>query len=953
MEETAKLIHDTLSPVPAVRKTAEAALASQELAPLFSIRLLQLAQLEGLEPTIRFASVLYFKNLVKKNWKKDVGDSTRLPDEDRKQIKGMIVQLMTVSPQSIQVQLSEAISIIADTDFPQLWPDLIDDLVSKLNPNEYASSIGILQTAHSILKRWRHQFRSDELFTEINFVLSRFAEPFLQFFQVTDALIDANAGNVAVLELLFQGLLLLCKIFYSANSQDLPEFFENNQEAFMALFMKYLNYTNAGIMGKSLEDEPGPIEKVKSAICQILDLYGSKYEEDFKSLPQFVEAVWNLLTTTGMESKNDELVSHALAFLTAVVRPSRHKAMFESPDVLRNICEKIIIPNMTLRESDEELFNEDSIEFTRRDLEGTDNGTRRGASTDLIRGLLEHFAHEVTQIISQYLSAYMAEYEKDKRKNWKAKDTALYLLMAVSAKAYSLQAGVTETNSFIEPVPVFVANVLPDLQAPVDGAIQPIIKVAALKFLLIFRNQLTKEQLMGVLPLVVQHLSSSHYVVYTYASVCLERIIGMRRVQFTSQDIQPIGEGVLRRLFALIHQSGVTAEKISENDYLMKAIVRLLVVLKETAAPISSDMIAELTRLLEIIHKNPSNPKFNHYVFEALGTVIRSAHNNAHALGQFEAMLFPTFQAILQLDITEFLPYIFQLLSQLLVYHTEAGIPEAYQSILPPLLQPLVWESHGSIPGLVSLLDSYLLKGASQIVSNNQLAPILGVYQKLIGSRMNDQYGFDLLTSVMDNVPIANLAPYLKNVFFLILNRLKLSKTPKFTYAFVRFLCMSFVLSRPGLTADDIVGVIDSIQPLVFEALLRTIVAPTLDELQSPDDRRLLAVGIVTLLTTSSRLLANEYLGCWPVLLKSLSGMLQQPLAQQAVADLTDEMYLADVEEAGYQVTFSRLTTLDKKRKDPLESMPDARPFVLDALSRFKATPGMQLLTPEAASLFP
>ena len=58
------------------------------------------------------------------------------------------------------------------------------DLVSRLTPNNTTVNNGVLQVAHSIFKRWRPLMRSDDLFTEINHVLSRFGEPFLVQLQV-------------------------------------------------------------------------------------------------------------------------------------------------------------------------------------------------------------------------------------------------------------------------------------------------------------------------------------------------------------------------------------------------------------------------------------------------------------------------------------------------------------------------------------------------------------------------------------------------------------------------------------------------------------------------------------------------------------------------------------------------------------------------------------------------
>jgi exportin-2 (importin alpha re-exporter) len=121
------------------------------------------------------------------------------------------------------------------------------------------------------------------------------------------------------------------------------------------------------------------LEKIKSAICEIIDLYVRMYEEEFKLLPQFVQTIWSVLTTTSTDAKNDivpfltQLVSKAITFLTAVVKPIRHKAMFDNMETLQRICSDIILPNMTLRESDEELFEDDPVEFIRRDLEGSGN----------------------------------------------------------------------------------------------------------------------------------------------------------------------------------------------------------------------------------------------------------------------------------------------------------------------------------------------------------------------------------------------------------------------------------------------------------------------------------------------------------------------------------------------------------------------------------------------------
>lgn len=117
-------------------------------------------------------------------------------------IKDELIGLMISVPPSIQAQLGEAIGVIADSDFWERWDTLVDvsglfgpflpvsntdyeqDLVARLRPDSPVTNNGVLQVAHSIFKRWRPLYRSDELYTEINHVLSKFGRPFLSLLEV-------------------------------------------------------------------------------------------------------------------------------------------------------------------------------------------------------------------------------------------------------------------------------------------------------------------------------------------------------------------------------------------------------------------------------------------------------------------------------------------------------------------------------------------------------------------------------------------------------------------------------------------------------------------------------------------------------------------------------------------------------------------------------------------------
>lgn len=65
----------------------------------------------------------------------DDGDAAanKIHEEDRAAVKQSIVNLMLKSPESIQRQLSDAISVIGKEDFPNKWPSLLPEMVSKFS----------------------------------------------------------------------------------------------------------------------------------------------------------------------------------------------------------------------------------------------------------------------------------------------------------------------------------------------------------------------------------------------------------------------------------------------------------------------------------------------------------------------------------------------------------------------------------------------------------------------------------------------------------------------------------------------------------------------------------------------------------------------------------------------------------------------------------------------------
>ncbi|KAG8567511.1 hypothetical protein GDO81_013658 [Engystomops pustulosus] len=757
LQALTEYLKKTLDPDPAVRRPAEKYLESVEANPNYPLLLLTL--LEGTQDNVlKVCASVTFKNYIKRNWRIIEDEPNKICEADRVAIKANIVNLMLSSPEQIQKQLSDAISIIGREDFPQKWPDLLTEMVNRFQSGDFHVINGVLHTAHSLFKRYRHEFKSSELWTEIKLVLETFALPLTNLFQATIGLCNTHATDVGALKILFSSLILIAKLFYSLNFQDLPEFFEDNMETWMTNFHSLLTLDNKLLQTED-EEEAGLLEMLKSQICDNAALYAQKYDEEFQSyLPRFVTAIWNLLVTTGQEVKYDLLVSNAIQFLASVCERPHYKNLFEDPNTLTSICEKVIVPNMEFRAADEEAFEENSEEYIRRDLEGSDIDTRRRAACDLVRGLCKFFEGPVTNIFSCYVNSMLQEYAKNPAVNWKHKDAAIYLVTSLASKAQTQKHGITQANELVNLTEFFISHILPILKSANVNE-YPVLKADGIKYVMFFRNQVPKEQILVAIPLLISHLKSDSIVVHTYAAHALERLFTMRggaanATLISATDMLPCAEQLLSSLF-----KALTSPGSSENEYIMKAIMRSFSLLQEAIIPYIPSVIPQLTQKLLAVSKNPSKPHFNHYLFESICLSIRiTCRSNPAAVNGFEEALFLVFTEILQSDVQEFMPYVFQVMSLLLEMHKD-DIPTSYMVLFPHLLQPVLWERTGNIPPLVRLLQAYLERGARTIASNatDKIPGLLGVFQKLVASKANDHQGDFLAASSLSTLPCINV----------------------------------------------------------------------------------------------------------------------------------------------------------------------------------------------------
>jgi exportin-2 (importin alpha re-exporter) len=97
--------------------------------------------------------------------------------------------------------------------------------------------------------------------------------------------------------------------------------------------------------------------------------------------------------------------------------------------------------------------------------------------------------------------------------------------------------------------------------------------------------------------------------------------------------------------------------------------MRVVLATRTSLAPIFAPVLEHLVKIMTEVSKNPSNPKFNHFLFESVSALVRYVSGvvgpharliaNSYvgaarpdALSTIETSLFPPFQYILAQDVT-------------------------------------------------------------------------------------------------------------------------------------------------------------------------------------------------------------------------------------------------------------------------------------------------------------
>jgi len=766
---------------------------------------------------------------------------------------------------------------------------------------------GTMETANTVFLKYRSLPRSEQLLKEIKYTVETFQETHLAVYKA--ALQQVIGGGLGTVDPTthFEFLKATIHAFFSLNTVDLPEFFEDHREEYFTGFLKLLEFHHPAVA--STTDAPGLLEDVKGVVCDCFALYTEKYQEEFTPyLVPCVQAVWTLLTNLDLSERYDQLIAKGIHFLASAARTHWPQSPFQDPQVLSGICSKVVFPNIFLRDSDVEMFQDNCLDFVRRDMEGADQETRRRSAIDLVKSMGQLNEAKVTEIIIGYVKELLGQAQQQAGQAERFKDACLNLCIAMAVKGQTRAEGVTVTNQNVNVMDFFSGLVVPELQ---DDAIdqRPVLRATCLKFVTVFRNQLQREQVLGILPLICKHIRAPSPVVHTYAAICIDKLLTVR-------DRTPQGVSMLRyepealkaSLLSVVDpilQTIASGQGIPQNEYMMRTVQRIFTFLKQTAVETGLATLKPLSAILIAVSANPLNPVFNHNLFEAVASIVKVSV--AQHPDVVEAAILPALSQILERNVSDFLPYTFQILGLLLDATT--SVKPLYQELFARLMAIDLWKAVANIPGLVRLLKAYF--GKHQFFGDllkGHMQAILERFQFCLSNRKTEASAFELLMAMFGKLPLEFYQQSLQMLMTVILTKLQTRGSPKCQKDFV--IAMSLFIHRTQATT--FIALLNAIQAGMFQNLLNGIWTPVMRMQLRLDDRKICALGLAKLMQCDDiRQNPQSLLACSQGLI-SLLGLLPSAGASMVEEGSDDEAAPADG-GAGldYEVSFNKLKNTD------------------------------------------
>jgi len=208
------------------------------------------------------------------------------------------------------------------------------------------------------------------------------------------------------------------------------------------------------------------------------------------------------------------------------------------------------------------------------------------------------------------------------------------------------------------------------------------------------------------------------------------------------------------------------------------------------------------------LSSNPAYPDFSHYLFEILAATISRAGGD---LGYVEGPVFELLSYILENDVTDFIPYVFQIIGTYLLCYPEGTTPSSfYIEKYSYFIQAQLWQPQGNIPALAFLIRSYIIKLPNLIIDS--IEQILGICQLVLPMPLSHIHAFYIIIAIFQFMPLEFSNSILPQVMQIIGSQLSNEELSKYRQAYASFMSNAAFILSPDILVSALNPVKDYIR---------------------------------------------------------------------------------------------------------------------------------------------
>ena len=246
----------------------------------------------------------------------------------------------------------------------------------------------------------------------------------------------------------------ITRIFYSLNSQDLVDIFEDNLDSWMQNFLIIMDIDTVMLCD------------AKANILEICGLFVQNYDDEFEPyVNSFVNKAFGFLSSTPKDQDYDHVFYCGINFIAKTVKMPKYSAIFGQEKVLAATCSCIIVPQLFYTVDDDNILDysgNETSEYIKQDLERGHFGSRRRAVVELLDSLASQYEELTVTTVSNFATKLLLTSSQSDI-NWHHKDVALFLATSMASRYWNSDRGVTRVNRFID-VDIFLnTTIVPEI----------------------------------------------------------------------------------------------------------------------------------------------------------------------------------------------------------------------------------------------------------------------------------------------------------------------------------------------------------------------------------------------------------------------------------------------------------------------------------------------------------